>query len=393
MDQTLSLPTISVNQITPRGYQIDGRENTFKAFAEGYRKVLIVLPTGAGKTIVFASIAARVVRKHRVLILCHREELIQQAAAKVALVTGIQPEIEKAEQTASLEAPIVIASVQSMHRRRTKYPEDHFGLVICDEAHHALSGEWQAVLKHFDAYARVLGVTATPHRGDRRNMGEYFEQIAFELPLFTLINDGFLSRILIESVPLGADLTPVSRSGGDFNAAQVDQALAPVLDKAAAAIAEKCRDRQTLVFLPLIRTSLEFKERLLKCGLRAEHVDGESENRKDILQRFERGEIQVLCNSSLLTEGYDCPSVSAVVILRPTRSRALYQQMVGRGTRVHPGKENLLLLDFIYQYERHDLIKPAHLVAKSDEEAEEISRGIATRYGLGESRAGCGCGP
>ncbi len=357
--------------MTPRPYQsecVAAIQEAFKAFV----RVLVVLPTGAGKTIIFSFIAQLwAARGERVLILAHREELIDQAIAKLKAATGIVAEKEKAEFNASLSAQVVVASVQTMIRRLDKWPRDHFSLVICDEGHHSLSDSWQSVLRHFNA--QVLGVTATPDRGDKRNLGQFFETVAYEVSLFDLIERGYLSRITLKSIPLRIDLSKVRSSAGDYDAADLGSALEPYLDEIAVAIREQAAFRRTLAFLPLIATSQKFVAACRAAGLAAEHVDGESPDRKELLAGFARWDFDVLSNAMLLTEGYDDPGIDCIVNLRPTRSRPLYAQICGRGTRLAPGKENLLLLDFLWAHQRHALIRPAHLIAKDDFEADQIT--------------------
>lgn len=364
-----------------RPYQIEAVESIINSFSE-HDKNLAVMPTGAGKTIVFAEIANRL-RPRKTLILAHREELIDQAVEKIGRVSGgVSIGIEKAERTANLTDDIVVASVQSLLRRPDKFPMSHFGLVVCDEAHHALSESWQSVLDRF-SNCWVLGVTATPDRGDKRNLGEYFDNIAYELGLFDLIKSGYLSNISVQSVPINLDLRGrVRTTAGDFNSSDLDCALTPYLEQIAGAITEYCSDRKTLVFLPLIETSKRFTEILVRQGMNAEHIDGTSEDRKEILARFDKAKKpSVLCNAMLLTEGYDCPSVDCVVVLRPTRSRPLYAQMIGRGTRTAEDKKNLLLLDFLWMHERHSLCRPSHLIAPTTDIAEDITHLSASALG------------
>jgi superfamily II DNA or RNA helicase len=358
--------------VQPRPYQQHAIEAVRSGF-DNFSKLLGVAPTGSGKTVLFSHIAKNRLPE-RTLILAHREELIDQAIDKLFKATGIRAEKEKAEFAASLSASVVVASIQTMQRRLEKWPQDHFGLVVCDEAHHSISSSWRSVLSHFDSNADVLGVTATPDRGDKRNLGSYYENIAFEISLFDLIHDGFLSRITIKSVPIEIDLKGVSQVAGDYDQSELGQRLEPYLHRIALAIREHASFRKVLVFLPLIHTSQLFVEECRKVGIAAGHVDGYAENRREILTSFARGEFDLLSNAMLLTEGYDDPSIDCVIVLRPTRSRSLYSQMVGRGTRISPVKENLLLLDFLWMHQKHNLIRPAHLIAKSDDEAEVITK-------------------
>jgi superfamily II DNA/RNA helicase len=174
------------------------------------------------------------------------------------------------------------------------------------------------------------------------------------------------------------DISQVRSTGGDYNAGDVGHALEPYINEIAREISVVANDRKTVIFLPLIQTSKKMQEALIAHGISACEVNGESPDRREILSAFERGEFQALCNSMLLTEGWDCPSVDCLVCLRPTKIRSLYAQIVGRGTRIHPGKTNLLLLDFLWLTSRHDLVRPAHLIAPSDEVAHEMTRALET---------------
>ena len=367
----------------PRPHQKQMLDGTDRGWRDGFRKQLVVCPTGGGKTPFFAWEAERNL-PGRTLILAHREELIDQAISKVYAATGISADKEKADSYASLTAPIVVASVQSLCReaRRSRWPKDHFSLVVVDEAHHSLASSYQSVLKHFDEHAKVIGVTATPDRGDKKNLGQYFDNIAAEVQLFDLIDDGYLSPITTLALPVKIDLSAVRQTAGDFNESDLGSALEPYLGEIARAIKTHATTRRTLAFLPLIATSQKFVESCREAGLTAEHVDGESQDRKEKLQRFADWEFDVLSNAMLLTEGFDDPSIDCVVVLRPTKSRPLYAQMVGRGTRIDSIKENLLLLDFLWLHSKHSVTRPAHLIAKTEEEAEIITQMTEQRAGM-----------
>lgn len=346
-----------------------------------YRKQLIVFPTGAGKTILFAHLARHYL-PGRTLVLAHREELIDQAIQKIADAVGVFAQKEKAEFSASPQAEVVVASVQTMIRRLNKWPQEHFSLVVADEAHHSISQSWKTVLAHFDPHALILGVTATPDRGDKRNLGQYYENIPSEIHLFELIHCGYLSRIVVRCVPLKIELANVAVVNGDYEASSLGSALAPYVPQITQELKKLCETRKKmLVFLPLIATSKMFNDAARAAGIRSAHVDGESEDRQEILRDFAAGKYQILFNAMLLTEGYDCPDIDAIVPLRATKSRALFSQMIGRGTRIADGKENLCVVDFLWQHERHKLVRPASLVAQSEDEVEDAVKEIAEKSG------------
>ena len=363
-----------------RPYQQQARERIHAEWENGHTRTLLVLPTGTGKTIVFASVAADQVRAgDRVLILAHRGELLEQAADKLQRSTGLVSAVEKAESTC-LDSwfRVVVGSVQTLQRtaRLERFPRDYFGTIIIDEAHHAITDGYRRILDYFSG-AKVLGVTATPDRGDMRNLGEVFDSLAFEYKLTDAIKEGYLCKIMAQTIPLQLDITSVTMSGGDYAVGDLGTALDPYLEQIAAEMARRCKSRKTVVFLPLIKTSQKFRDLLNTYGFRAAEVNGQSDDRRQVLADFDAGKYNVLCNSMLLTEGWDCPSVDCVVVLRPTKVRSLYSQMVGRGTRLPPGKTDLLLLDFLWMTDKHELCRPADLVCEDRTVARQMTEHLA----------------
>lgn len=365
---------------TLRPYQQQARERIHAEWENGHTRTLLVLPTGTGKTIVFASVAADQVRAgDRVLILAHRGELLEQAADKLQRSTGLVSAVEKADATClNTWFRVVVGSVQTLQRtaRLERFSHDYFGTIIIDEAHHAITDGYRRILDYFGS-AKVLGVTATPDRGDMRNLGEVFDSLAFEYKLTDAIKEGYLCRIMAQTIPLKLDISSVTMSGGDYAVGDLGTALDPYLEQIAAEMAQRCKGRKTVVFLPLITTSQKFRGLLNSHGFRAAEVNGQSTDRKEVLADFDAGKYNVLCNSMLLTEGWDCPSVDCVVVLRPTKVRSLYSQMVGRGTRLSPGKTDLLLLDFLWMTDKHELCRPADLVCEDRTVARQMTENLA----------------
>ncbi|MYZ84012.1 DEAD/DEAH box helicase [Ligilactobacillus salivarius] len=362
-----------------RPYQETARQKVQEEWEEGKKRTLLVLPTGTGKTIVFSKIIEdRVKKGERVLVIAHRGELLEQASDKLYKSTGLKTATEKAEQT-SLGSfyRVVVGSVQTLQRekRLNQFPPEYFDTIVIDEAHHAISDGYQRVLQHFES-ANVLGVTATPDRGDMRNLGSYFESLAYEYSLPEAIKSGYLSPIKALTIPLKLDLSNVKQQAGDFSTKDLGTALDPYLEQIAEEMKKQCLNRKTVVFLPLVKTSQKFRDILNKHGFKAAEVNGESTDREQVLKDYEEGKYNVLCNSMLLTEGWDCPSVDCVIVLRPTKVRALYSQMVGRGTRLAPGKKELLLLDFLWHTERHELCHPANLIATDEKVAKKMTENI-----------------
>jgi superfamily II DNA or RNA helicase len=353
-----------------RNYQSDALNAVYAKWKE-YRKVLVSMATGTGKTIVFSHIAAK---EHaeggRILILAHRDELIRQAHDKLLRATGIDAAIEKADETSiGTPASVVIGSVQTLMRqnRLEQFSKTHFSQIIVDEAHHCLADSYQRILNYFDA--KVCGFTATPDRGDRKNLGQYFDALAYEYGLRQAINDGWLCRIVAKTHPLKIDLSGVRITSGDYNEGDLGNALDPYLPRIAEAVPT---DRKTLIFTPLCITARKLQGILRDAGRRAYYASGD--DRSQMAAWEQDGTGSVMLNSQLLNEGYDHSVIDCVIILRATKSRPYYAQMIGRGTRIHPGKDNLLILDFLWQTAKHDLCHPCNLIAESPEVAEKMQK-------------------
>lgn len=275
-----------------RPYQQQARDRIHAEWDAGHTRTLLVLPTGTGKTIVFALVAADQVRAgDRVLILAHRGELLEQAADKLQRSTGLVSAVEKAESTC-LDSwfRVVVGSVQTLQRtaRLERFPHDYFGTIIIDEAHHAITDGYRRILDYFGD-AKVLGVTATPDRGDMRNLGEVFDSLAFEYKLTDAIKEGYLCKIMAQTIPLQLDITSVTMSGGDYAVGDLGTALDPYLEQIAAEMARRCKSRKTVVFLPLIKTSQKFRDLLNTYGFRAAEVNGQSDDRRQVLADFDAG--------------------------------------------------------------------------------------------------------
>src|SRR5260221_3115261 len=328
-------------------------------------RLLGVAPTGAGKTFIFVAIAEKRRSTGPVLILAHRDVLLEQARDKIATLTDLVVEKEQAESRADFRADVVVASVQTLSRsaRLERFAQDHFQTVIVDEGHHVISESYLKILAHFPA-AQILGVTATPDRGDRRSLSRYYQDLAFEISLIELIQKKWLCPIRVKTVPLAIDISRVGMRAGDWCDEELAQALEPILRELASSIKQHAAERKSLIFLPLVRTAHQLAEILRGIGLAAEAIDGESKDRKEILNRFHSGQTRFLCNAMLLIEGYDEPTIDCIIPLRPTTVRSLYCQQIGRGTRTSSGKENLLILDFLWLSREHDVVKPPSLIAK-----------------------------
>lgn len=343
-----------------RPYQRDAVAAINQHWSEWNRE-LLVLPTGCGKTVVFNTIAHE--RPGMTLILAHREELIEQARDKYCMMFGEMPGKIKAQENDVRD--VTVGSIQTMSRR------DYAGMfdtIIVDEAHHTISPSYQKLLVQFPD-AKVLGVTATPDRGDKRSLARYFDGIAYEYSLKQAVADGYLCDIKAKTIPLSIDMTQTKVALGDFELNSIAETLEPYLPQIAEAIEYHAVGRKTVVFCPLISIAQELAGMIPG----AREVNGNSTDRKETLDWFDKaGPGAVLCNAMLLTEGWDCPSCDCVVVLRPTKIRSLYAQMVGRGTRLSPGKEDLLILDFLWLTGKHNLCKPASLASDNEEDIEAV---------------------
>lgn len=375
-------------QFNLRDYQKEFCRKTYDSLYKGgedtpaFNTALSVAATGAGKTIMAAALAYTVVkhRNQKVLFLADTDELVEQARDKMVDAGGIIPDIEKAHLNASRDAKIVVGSIQTLAKKKRleTWDKNHFGLVIADEAHLSMAKSWQRVLNHFlDGGAKVVGITATPERGDGKNLMKFYDSIPYEISLFNLIEKGHLAPITVCSIPLEVDTTKINaKTRGELDGEDVDHAISPYLDAIIDEWQEQASDKKTLVFHPSIRMSKEFDKKLQERGILSRHIDGTSKDRRQILADYQSSKFKILNNAQLLTKGYDCPDIECIIILRPTKSRVAYQQMVGRGSRNAPGKKDCLLLDFLYQFEDLGVVRPAALAARGDELEAAMQRKI-----------------
>lgn len=382
-----------------RPYQVEAL-GAIRSCLESKRSTLLVMATGLGKTTVFGS--AAVEWPGRVLILAHREELISQAAARLRAMGAGRVATEQASSYAGRDARCVVGSVQTLKGERlTSWPRDHFGLVIVDEAHHAVADSYRKILDHFTA-AKVLGVTATPDRADDLAMGLVFESVAFKYDIADGIAGGWLCPIRVQTVQVEAiDLSGVKTVAGDLNQGQLAKVMEAeeALHGVARPVLELAGDRRTIVFATSVANAERMAEIL--CRYRpqsARFVSGETPTleRRRILTDHQAGRFQYLVNVGVLTEGYDDPGVACIAMARPTKSRALYTQCAGRGLRPAPGKVDCLLLDFVGNAGRHQLISavdvlggkyPEDVVKRAKKIAEKAPGGMLAEEALAKAAA------
>lgn len=361
-----------------RSYQVEALDAIAGCFAaEVSPRTLLVLPTGTGKTVVFAELARReVAAGGTVLVLAHRTELLEQAARKLA-DAGVRCAIEQGDRRADpCIVPVVVASVQTLRGARLeRYATNAFTLIVVDEAHHAAAKSYRTLLEHFPA-AKILGVTATPDRGDGRALGRMFTTVAYTYELRRAIADGHLAplrakRITVEDM----DLSAVKSHHGDFDQRELSALLSDErnLHSVVAPLLEQTGARRTLVFgvdVAHARALADVINRHRPGAALAVDGTASREARSAALSLFSRGVVQYLVNCALFTEGFDEPSIACVALARPTQSRALYVQMIGRGTRKSPGKTDCLILDFVGNSGRHRIVGPLDALAGTDVDDE-----------------------
>jgi superfamily II DNA or RNA helicase len=393
-----------------RPYQTAAVEAVFKEW-EDKRSTMVVMPTGCGKTHVFCSIIKRLMPK-RSMVIAHREELIFQAREKLASVAGIHCEIEKAELAASSNlwnrAPVVVASVQTLismnfdKKRMHRFDPMDFGALFVDENHHSTADSYREIIKHFmdgNPNLKLFGCTATPDRADEEALGQVYESVAFDYEIIDAIEDGWLVPIEQQLVQTEVDFSGIRTTAGDLNGADLAAVMEAEhnLQGVAGAALQIVGNRRCLVFA----SSVKHAEMLSSIFNRhrqdmSDWVSAKTpkDERRRILDRFAAGDLQVVCNCGCLTEGFDNPGIEVIIMARPTKSRALYAQMVGRSTRPLPGvvdglghadarkmniaasaKPRCLIVDFTGNSGRHRLVTTADILGGNMSE-EAITRAV-----------------
>jgi ATP-dependent helicase IRC3 len=348
-----------------RPYQRECLTQLREQYRAGKRRLLVSLPTGTGKTVVFAEFPRFFAMKRRLLVLAHREELLEQAVAKFRAVDpSLRVGIEQAARRAA-DAQVVVASVQTLRGARlAALSPDDFYLVVVDEAHHAVAPSYRAIFEHLGLMEpgtrrMLVGFTATPRRGDRQSLGAVFEDIAFSKGLEEMIAAGYLCPIRGWRVTTNVDLDEVKVRAGDFVESQLARTvnIAERNDLLYAAYRKLANGRRCVVFCVDIAHAQSVAQTFVGGGVKAAAVWGAmpKEERRAVLARFHEGDLGVVTNCNVLTEGFDEPAVDCILMARPTKSLLLYTQMVGRGTRLASGKDDLLVIDVADNSRKHTL--------------------------------------
>ncbi len=351
-------PTGAPPRFSLRPYQQQAIAAVIAARQRGLRRLVVCLPTGAGKTVIFSELAR--MARQPVLVLAHRSELVEQARDKLSRALGdpAAVAVEQADRRVHDGARVVVASIRSLHEGRLATLMDgrRFGLVIYDECHHSAAEGNQAVLRALGAFdpdwtGTLLGFTATPQRADGKALADIFEEIVYSRSVLEMIDDGYLCKLRGFRVATAADLRALSAGGEDFAVEELAEAIDIEERNAlvARSIQELARDRRTVAFCVTVNHATHLARALGALGLRAGIVHGNlrREDRQQVLADFRAGRLQAVTNVGVLTEGFDDPGISCIAMARPTRSEGLYAQCVGRGTRLHPGKADCLVLDFV----------------------------------------------
>ena len=394
-----------------RDYQKAAIKAVFADWERGLRRVALVLPTGAGKTVIFSALIHRYLEENpdeRVLILAHRDELLAQAAEKLASwAPDLRIGIVKAARN-QVSAQVIVASQQTLSRPHRLARIPRVGLVVVDECHRTMGASYLKVLQGLGCTAAdgplTLGVTATFTREDKAHLTDFYQSVPFALDILDLIHHDppylvppKFKRVLIEGLDLSGVKVSRLDGGKDLAAGELGEALeragAPGI--VAAAYRAHAADRPGIVFCPTVSAAVHVAEALRELGITAEPLSGDTpaQQRKDLLARFKAGQLQVVTNCNVLGEGFDAPNTSCVVIARPTMSKILFRQMVGRGLRLHPGKEDALILDVVGATGRNDLktlndITDLDVEVKEGERLDEAARKVLEERGDREGLVG-----
>jgi superfamily II DNA or RNA helicase len=408
-----------------RQYQLTAQQSTLDGWKAGERTQLGVMPTGCGKTIVFASLIRAKFPK-RAMVLAHRHELIWQARDKIQRVTGFKVDVEMGEYKASVDrdlfhpkSQVIVSTIQTHCAggdgggRMGKFDPKDFGVLIVDEAHHATSRSYRRVIDYYmqNPDLVVLGVTATPDRSDEEALGQVFGSVAFDYEILDAIHDGWLTPIDQQMVSVESlDFGKVRTTAGDLNQADLDAVMTAEkpLHGVASSTIDIIGDRRGIGFAASVHHAQMLSEifNRHRPGMSAFVCAGtDKDERKKIVSDFARGDIQWLWNCGVFTEGFDDSGVAVIAMARPTKSRSLYAQMAGRGMRplesivprlnnslaaplrratiASSSKPACLIIDFVGNSGKHKLMSTADILGgNASDEAIEATKLFARKQGM-----------
>ena len=340
--------------LTLRPYQKECLDSIKSNLQSGHHRQLISLPTGSGKTVIFAHLIKEL--EGRALVLAHTNELLQQAKDKINMVC---PELHVGivnGYSKEFDASVVVSSIQSarIDQNLDELKRQGFKVLIYDECHHSVSDTSRMVLDELGFGAQtdrlLVGFTATAFRNDGKGLGEVFDVVTYERTIKEMIEEEYLCQPNGVKVATDLDLSKIKTSDGDFQVASLASVMnTPEINQLAVdSYIKEAENRKAICFGVTIQHAHNLASLFRKHGIHAQAVYGKmpKQERASILKDYHSGHIQVLCNCQILTEGFDAPDTSCILVARPTQSRGLYQQMVGRGLRLAPNKKDCLVLDF-----------------------------------------------
>lgn len=344
--------------VKARPYQAEAIDSAFREFEGGKESTLCVMATGTGKTIVAGGFAHRAKHKHhrRVMFLAHYDMLLYQAQNafhRYGLSTSVEMADQDAQDYYGDKSDVVLGSIATLRGPRLKsWNPREFGALITDECHHGRADSYVNIFKHFKGYWH-LGLTATPDRGDGKNLGAIYESIAFDYNMRRAVRDGYLVPVFEVKCYCDVDLKNVKTTGGDFNPGDLEERISPHVEQLCDIAITEMGSRKTVVFTPDVGSAQLASDCFNHKGRKSAWIAGaprmSKEEQKEILSQYANGELDVICCNKKLTEGWDDPPTSCVVIMNPTQKRSLFAQMVGRGTRLDHGKEDCLIVNFAWQ--------------------------------------------
>ncbi|RLC32370.1 MAG: hypothetical protein DRH37_00750 [Deltaproteobacteria bacterium] len=364
------------------------QEEAIKAntgMVDGGQSPLTIMATGTGKTVVIAKAIAWLKKQDmRTLVIAHRGLLLDQIHKSVMDWAGLSPAREQGNEYARWNSDVILATPQTLKGARLeRKPHGAIDAVIIDECHRAVTPSMMDIYEHFDQPLK-LGFTATADRPDGINLSEVFDKIAYQYSLARGVRDGYLSKIVGRKVTnMQIDLSALRIKMGDYADGDLGDVMEQNMHPIAHNVIKECDGRKkVLLFLPTVDSSEHLARFLNEMGESADFVSGRRKDNGDVFAKFRSGEIKYLCSCQLVVEGYNEPGIDTIVMLRPTLSRIVYSQAIGRGTRIAPGKDFCLLIEFTYNSNKHKLVSAYELMG--DAVSERVVESAEAQAGEGD---------